>query len=248
MLSSKRFPSVVILSTVIFFLFSLKAFSQSGLSSKDTFDIKTKTFFLPNRTSNRDFRHMISVTRYFLPSDWTNIAVNAPMFNYTARYSLPMGFSIEGGISTLFVSNKFMLGPRWSYSRGNFHVGISYQYGYNLGFLNEWGFSTLVTSWSHLPGVSVGYNFRRSAITLRAGLEYIGDIYYKTGENVTTTSNFKLNGSNLAAILEQRLTKNHLMTFAFEIDHVNFVMLAWPAFPVNNKTYFVPQVTWGYTF
>ena len=247
-LQSLPFKTIARLPPITFCLIlSYFAYSQDDVVLNDTLDIKTKTFLLPNRTASGEFRHMISITRYFLPSDWTNIAVNAPMFNYIARVSLPLGFSVEGGISTLVVSNKFMLSPRWTYSRNNFHAGVSYQYGYNLGFLNERGFPTLVTSWSRLPSISLGYSFPRSAITLKAGLEYIGDIFYQTGENVTRSSNFELNGSFIGAILEQRLTKKHLMTFGFEINHVNFVMLAWPAFPVNNKTYYVPQVTWGYT-
>ena len=99
-----------------------------------------------------------------------------------------------------------------------------------------------------MPSISLGYSFLKSAITLKAGLEYLGDIHYQTGENVVVSSNFYRNGEYVGLTLEQHLTGNHMMTFGLEMNHVNFVMVAWPAFPVNKKTYFVPQVTWGYIF
>lgn len=234
---------------IVFILSSGQLFSQDKpATDKDAFDMKSASFYLPSRLPKGSFQHTFWIANFFLPSDWTNNAINAPMFNYTARYTLPAGFSLEGGVATLFISNRFTLGPRWSYSRNNFHVGASYLYGYNLGFLSEFGFSTLITAWSHHPTVSVGYSFPKSSLTLRMGLEYLGNFYYKTGDNVVTSDNFNLNGSFVGLVLEQRLWKDHVLSFGFEMDHMNFVMLAWPAFPVNKKTYFIPQVTLGLVF
>lgn len=222
--------------------------AQSAGTPDTTFVIRDKAFYLPAPARNGDFRHMISITRYFLPSDWTNVAINAPMFNYTARYSLPAGFAVEGGVSTLFITNRFPIGIRYAHSFKNLHVGLTYQYAYNIGFLYEWGFTTQLTSWSRIPSISVGYSFNSTSLTLKAGWEYIGAVKYTTGENTMTSNEFKWNGSNVSLILEQKLVNKHVMTFAFEMDHVNFAMVAWPAYPVNKKMYYVPVIIWGYTF
>ncbi len=218
--------------------------------SNDTtgFDISKAAYFLPARTPSGKFQHAFSLTHNFLPADWTLMAVNAPMFNYQARYGLPAGFQIDGFVSTIFVSNRILVGPRWTFSSNNWHMGLSYHQGYNFGFLNDFGFHVTVTAWSHIPGFAVGYSFNKTSLTLKASAEYLGNFSYYSGDNVIENSNFKLNGTTVGLILEQRLWKNRIFSLAFEMNHVNFVMQAWPAFPINNKTYYVPSVTWGLVF
>lgn len=223
--------------------------SSSGQSSDTTsFEMSKAAYYLPVRTASGKFQHAFSLTNNFLPSDWTLLAVSAPMFNYQARYGLPAGFQIDAFLSTVFVSNRIMLGPRWTYSKNNWHYGLSYHQGYNFGFLNDFGFEVTVTAWSHIPGLAVGYSFDKTSLTLKASLEYLGNFSYYTGDNVIENKNFRLNGSTVGLILEQRLWKDRIFSLAFEMNHVNFVMQAWPAFPINNKTYFVPSVTWGIVF
>lgn len=219
-------------------------------TTKDTTkaDIRSIAYFLPARQEPWKYQHALSMSHFFLPSDWTNLAINAPQFNYHARYSLPAGFQADAMISTLFVSNQFRLGPRWTWSKGNFHLGLAYHYAYNLGFLNDFGFEVTVTSWNHIPSIAVGYSWEKSTLTLNVGREYLGNLTYTTGDNVMHMDEFKLNGSHVGLTLEQRLWNNRILSFAFQMNHVNFIMLAWPAYPVNNKTYFVPQINIGLVF
>lgn len=213
--------------------------------SLDKYDVKT--FHVPVPYPSGTFRHTVWVNTYFLPTDWTNVAIGAPMFNYSARYYLPAGFGAEGNVSTLFVSSRFSAGPMWNYGTGKFHFGITYLIGYNLGILNDFGFSTTVTGWNQIPTFSFGYRFKRSSVTAKFGWEYFGNVTYKTGSNTTTFDQRYLNGWFTKLVLEQKMWKNHTAAFGVTFNRMNFIMLAWPAFPVNNKRYLIPEVSLGLT-
>src|SRR6185436_2187950 len=123
-------------------LFTLGCFAQQDPLAADTFDIRDGSFLLPlEQPRGKKFHHSIAVYYVVPPRDWTLDIVKAPMFNYTGKYKLPKGFNLQGGISTLIISNRLNLGPFWNKSFDNFHVGIGYQLAFNYGFLKSFGFN-----------------------------------------------------------------------------------------------------------
>lgn len=76
---------------------------------------------LPQPLPAWKYSHSISLQYVVPPKDWTLDAVVAPMFNYTGKYTLPKGFNVQAGLSTLIISNRLNAGPFWNYSSGNFH-------------------------------------------------------------------------------------------------------------------------------
>lgn len=236
--------------TLISFLFliSESVFAQTS-KAVDRFSVRSAAFYLPATQPAKTFKHIIGLADFFLPSDWTNVNLNAPMLNYSARYYVPANFSVDASIHTLYVANKFTMGLNWNHSfNEHLHAGISYSGSYNLGILHDdYQFATIVTALTYSPSIAIGYSTKETAFTLRGGIEHLDNVYFKTGSNVVKDHYSFINGAFLKITMEQRLWKHHVLSFGVEIDRMQFVIVAWPAYPVNNKRYTIPQVTLGIT-
>ena len=218
------------------------AFAQNAGDKSDTFSINRSSFILPQPLPKGKYTHSIGIFYVIVPKDWSLDNIQAPMFNYTGKYTLPKGFNVQGSISTLIVSNRFTLGPWWNYSfNNNFHVGVGYQIAFNAGVLKEFGFNTVLTGWETQPSVMVGYSFPKSALTVRGDLYYMEAFYLQSGGNVVPFTDRTFNGYSITTTLEQRLWRNRLMSFGVKLNVVRYHILAWPAFPVNRYRYLVPE-------
>lgn len=214
----------------------------------DGFDIKASSFLLPQPLTSGKYSHTISINYVLVPKDWAHDFVNAPMFGYSAKYTLPAGFNLQANISTLFVSTRANLGPTWNHSFDNFHVGVGYQVAFNLGYLGEFGFNTLLTGWEQQPSVTLGYSFQKSAIVMRGDLYYTTALYVSQGGNTVAYTDGYVNGYSVTTSFEQRLWKNRLMSFGVKLNYLRYHILAWPALPVNAYRYLVPEFQVGLKF
>lgn len=218
--------------------------------SQDTtrFDIRDHSFLLPQPLAPWKYSHAIYLQYVVPPKDWTLDAVVAPMFSYTGKYTLPKGFNVQGGVSSLIISNRFNLGPFWNYTKGNFHVGIGYQVAFNFGVLRNFGFNTILTGWETQPSLTLGYNFEKTALTIRGDLYNTLDISLNEAGNTLTNNERFVNGYSILTSFEQRLTRKRVMSLGFKINYLRYHIIAWPALPASKYRYFMPEFVVGLNF
>jgi hypothetical protein len=224
------------------------AFTANEDSLSDSFNIKDASFLLPQPLSSGKYSSAIYLLNLVTPKAWTLDNIKAPMLCYSAKYTLPHGFNLQASLATLFISNRINLGPFWNYSANNWHFGAGYQVVFNYGRLNEFGFKTTLTGWEQQPSATIGYSFKTMALTLRSDLYWTNALYVSEGDNMIPYTNGFLNGYSFSLNLEQRLWKNHVMSFGFKWSYLKYHILAWPAFPVNNNRYAVPEFQMGLNF
>ncbi|MEN9685693.1 MAG: hypothetical protein RLZZ28_1479 [Bacteroidota bacterium] len=215
------------------------------LKAQDSFDIKKASFLLPRPQPKGKFSQAFSIYMVVPPKDWTLDIVNAPMLNYSAKYSLKNGFNLQASLSTLFVSNRLSAGPFWNYSKNNFHLGIGYQLVYNLGILKSFGFNTIFTAVEHQPSITYGQSFKKTALTIRGELYYSTWLQVSEGGNKIPFNDDFINGFSLTTSFEQRLYKNKLASLGLKMSYLRYHILAWPALPVNSYQYLVPEFQLG---
>ena len=87
---------------------SLFGFGQK--KQEDSFDIHKASFFLPQPLPTGHYYSSISVLYVVTPKDWTLDNITAPMFSYQAKYTLPKGFNLQAGLSSLIISNRIYTG------------------------------------------------------------------------------------------------------------------------------------------
>jgi hypothetical protein len=248
----------LILRTVISIFISLcatgyvEAQQTEAKVSKDStakeFDIRDGSFLLPLPLPKGKYYHAIGVYYVIVPKDWALDNIQAPFFNYSAKYTLPHGFNLQGSLSTLFISNRINLGPFWNYTVGHYHFGVGYQVVFDYGILNQFGFKTSLTGWEQQPSITAGYSLKKAAIILRGDLYYTNALYLNEGGHTIPSSNGFLNGYSLTGTVEQRLWANRLFSFGLKVNYIKYHIVAWPAFPVNQYRYYVPEFQFGLKF
>ena len=244
-----------LINTGIILALLLVGVIQFGLAQKEDssavksgYDIRTGSFLLPQRLPPGKYSHAIYIQYVIPPKDWTLDVVVAPMFNYTGKYTLPKGFNLQGGISTLIISNRLNAGPFWNYTSNKFHLGVGYQVAFNLGVLRQFGFNTVLTGWEQQPSITAGYNFGKTALTVRGDLYYTTKLNLSEAGNVISNNDPFVNGYSVLTSFEQRLTKNRVMSLGFKINYLRYHIIAWPALPVNQYRYFMPEFQLGLNF
>jgi hypothetical protein len=214
----------------------------------DTFDIRSASFLLPQRLPKGKYSYSLSLQYVAPPATWTLDNITVPMFNYTAKYTLGNGFNLQGGVSTLIISNRFNAGPFWNYVKDHFHLGLGYQVAFNFGMLRHFGFNSTLTGWEQQPSVTLGYSFKKTAVTLRSDLYYTTDMrLHEGGSEIRYNENF-INGFSVTSSFEQRLHKNRVMSLGVRINYLRYHILAWPALPVNSYYYVFPEFHLGLNF
>ena len=243
-----------LLLAISMFCPSSRIFGQQKTSSavrqqvSDSFDIKKGSFLLPLALPPWKYHHSISVFYVVTPRDWTADIINAPMFYYAGKYTLPYGFNLQASLATLFISNRINFGPFWNYSVNNFHFGAGWQVVFNLGVLNQFGFHTWIKGWEQQPSLTAGYSFKKAAVILRGDLYWTNAFYISEGKNVIPYTTSFINGYSVTGSVEQRLYQNKVMSFGVKLYYVRYHFIAWPAFPVNQYKYWVPEFQLGFNF
>jgi hypothetical protein len=220
-----------------------------GLGQKiqpDTFDIHKASFILPQPMAPGHYHSSISVLYVVTPKDWTLDNITAPMFSYQAKYTLPKGFNLQAGLATLLISTRIYLGPYWNYKIEDNYIGLGWQLVWNFGILNQFGFATTLTGWEQQPSVTFGHAFKRTAVTLRSDLYWTNAFYLSQAKyTIPYTSSF-INGYSFTGSFEQKLYKNRALSLGLKMYYVQYHIIAWPAFPVNGKRYWVPEFQIGF--
>jgi hypothetical protein len=239
--NQKRHRIVLILGLMIV---GLTGFGQN--KTTDTFNILKASFDLPQPMPGGHYSSSISVLYVVTPKDWTLDNITAPMFFYQAKYSLPKGFNLQASLASLIISNRILLGPYWNYAlQGNNFIGIGWQGAWNYGRLQQFGFATTLTGWEQQPTITFGHAFARTALTLKGYVDWTNQLYLNEGGHTLSVSNGFINGYSFSANFEQKLYKNRALTLGLKMDYVQYHIIAWPAFPVNGKRYWMPEFQVG---
>ena len=199
------------IAKIILLLFLSGFYLGANAQESDTFDIAASSMYYPHRLSSGEFAMEVAMSQVKLPFDWLETAIQAPLFHFHALYGLPKGFSVDGRLSTLFVSNQIALGPHWSFQKSKVSFNVGYDVAYTFGQLNQFGFASSANSWINYPNVSVGYTFKDVAFTLKGEWVVVTAFSTKQGDNeISTEKNFS-NGYTIGIYMEQRVHKDKVL-------------------------------------
>jgi hypothetical protein len=222
--------------------------SNKMTPSDGSFDIKTTSYLLPQAHPAWHYYHSFSFSYVAIPAAWALQKINAPLITYNAKFSLPYGFDLQASLATIYVSNRLNFGASWNYSIQNYHFGIGYQIAYDFGELNQFGYKTKFSGWEQQPSIIAGYSFKKLACILRWDLYQTNSIDFdEAGHSVPMWNSFT-NGYSISASVEQRLYRNKLISVGIKLNNIRYHFLAWPAFPVNQNNYWVPEFQLGIKF
>jgi len=215
-------------------------------ASRDTFDIAGPSIHYPNNYKTTRFLSSVGLSMVTPPKDMLETAVEAPLANFHIIYGLPRHFSLEGDITTIIVSNQLRLGPRVSFSQGNFGLKAGWDLAYATGFLKHFGFNNSTRAWIHYPNFSAGYKMQHIAFTLEAETILVSSVTTKSGDSKLTRSKIFLNGYTGAFYIEQRLHRNRVFAFGFKDNYVKYYWPTWMVFSTFNRFYHIPELCFSW--
>ena len=135
--------------------------------------------------------------------------------------------------------------PLRNYQIKNNYIGLGWQAAWNYGRLNQFGFATTLTGWEQQPSITFGHAFTTTAVAFRADLYWTNKLYLSEDGHTLTAANGLINGYSFSATYEQKLFKNRAMTLGLKMDYIQYHIIAWPAFPINGKRYWMPEFQVG---
>ena len=208
----------------------------------DNFDIATSSMRFPHHYNECRLQKSLGFSMVKLPFDWVENAIEAPLVNFHMTFGLPVGFSIEGDVTTIFVSNQLTIGPRWNYRHNNFSFNLGYDLAFAFGQMKVAGFDNNVKAWIHYPNLSIGFKIKDVAFTLNGEVVVLAHTSTRAGQNeITHSSNF-FDGGTGALYIEQRLWGDHVFILGLKDSYLKFYWPAWPVFSTFNRFYHIPEI------
>ncbi len=205
-------------------------------------DIGKESMYFPHRYQKYHVQTGLGLFFTKLPFDWVESALEAPLISLHLTFGLPAGFSLEGNVNTIFVSNQVSLGVRWNYIYRNFSFNLGYDLGYSLGIMTFAGFKNMGMMLTQYPNLSIGFKTKTLAFTVKGEAVIIAWGQMKTGENVLMNSPDFFDGVTGAIYLEQRIFKKKILIIGFKDNYVKYYWPAWMVFTTFNRYYHIPEL------
>lgn len=205
-------------------------------------DIGNESMYFPHHYGK--YKIQTGLGFYFskLPFDWVENALQAPLVDLQLTFGLPAGFSLQGSLNTVVVSNQVTVGARWNYICKNFSFNLGYDLGYALGMMNIAGFSNTGMAIIHYPNVSIGFKTRTLAFTVKGEAVFMGWGQMKTGENLVTRNGSFFDGATAAIYMEQRIFKKKILVIGLKDNYVKYYWPAWMIFSTFDRYYHIPEL------
>ena len=235
-----RTGQILILSALIMAK-TLPFLAQESFNDS-TFSIASSAIHFPHNFETSRLKLSAGFSMVRPPKDMLETAVQAPLINFHATYSLPWHLSLEGDLTTILVSNQLSIGPGLTFATGNFGFKAGYNIAYVAGFLNQFGFDNSTRAWINYPNVSIGYKLNKMAFTLKAESVLVSYVSTSSGDNELTLYRNFFNGYTGALYIEQRLHRNRVFVIGFKDSYVKYYWPTWMVFSTFNRFYNIPEL------
>ncbi|MCX6242245.1 MAG: hypothetical protein NTX43_10610 [Bacteroidetes bacterium] len=205
-------------------------------------DIGKESMYFPHHFQKYHLQTGLGFDFIKLPFDWVENALEAPLLDLHLTFGLPAGFSLEGNLNTILVSNQVSLGARWNYIHRNFSFNLGYDLGYSLGIMNFAGFKNTGMTLIHYPNASIGFKTKTLAFTFKGEAVIIAWGQMKTGEDLMSRSINFFDGMTGAIYLEQRIFRKKILIIGFKDNYVKYYWPAWMVFSTFDRYYHIPEL------
>ncbi|MCB0732105.1 MAG: hypothetical protein KDC88_13835 [Ignavibacteriae bacterium] len=231
--------------SITFILFQL-LFLINTFAQQNKLDLNC--FHFPSGNEKWQFKNILSLSLSQLPEDIieeVNSLIYSPLISYDAKIGIPYNFSINGSITTNFITNHFSFGVNWNYQKNRFAISPGYNIAFWFGILEDFDFSSRNVGWLHYPNLTLGYAFEKATVSLRSEI-ILNTFYTQFVDNIeVTTERNTISGYSLALYVEQPLWKNHFMSIGFKANFSRFYYSAWLAYTNSVQFRFIPEVQIG---
>jgi hypothetical protein len=159
--------------------------------------------FFPGGTRPGEWSLAVGLTLDVLPTEIVESETRIlPRAAATFRYGLPFGFSLEGSLEAIVLSNEFGLGGGWSLATGPISWSVRDRLGLWLGYVGLQGFDTSALGLVQHPSLVVGITLGGHHLSLDGELILTHASKIKFGEAAVSSTKTTFDGFSIRILVE----------------------------------------------
>jgi hypothetical protein len=194
-----------------------------------------------------EWQKSIGLSLSTLPKEIVEEELNqSPALDLRSRLGLPWGFSADARLLIQVLTNHIAVGGRWSHAFGRFAFSIGDDAAFWFGFLTIEGFNNSANGWLNYPHITIGYDFGRLRLMLRADMLLVLSYRSYAGDNLLASDKNGFGGYSGSIIIEQPFWKNTHVTLGFKASYLRYFYQSWFTFETFNRYLFIPELSVGF--
>jgi hypothetical protein len=205
-------------------------------------------FIYPQPSAAGKYFSTIGLMAAGLPEDQVEEAssmIRGPLFNYQGLYGLSNNFQLYGGVYTNIITFHFSIGPKWGLEFNKFAFSLGYDIAYWFGKLEQFGFQSKIRGWISYPNLTLGYDFKNFALSVKGELVILTHLIEKQDEIEISTDRNSFAGGTLGLYIEQPLWKDNYLLFGLKMNYTKIYYPTWAAFATFDRYLYIPEIVIG---
>ncbi len=170
----------------------------------------------------------------------------SPLVDLTLRLGLPYNFSANARISTIGITNHFVIGGEWNHSFDKFSFAIGFDFAYWLGLFSRSGFDVVANGTMNYPFISFGYDFDDAYVSLRTELQIVTFSETFIGDASVGGIKRDVVGFAVTYTLEQPFWKNTEIVQGVRLNYTKFFYQSWISFSTIDRYVVFPEFFIGF--
>lgn len=242
----------LITSAILFCVFCTSISSQS-ISAEDSSsktsgrdNTSREYIYFPRELPTWKFVKTLGFTLAYIPAIISEEEINhSPLIDFNMRLGLPYNFSANARISTIGITNYFLVGGQWNHSFNNFSFGIGFDVAYWLGSFRRPDFNVVANGTMNYPFISFGFDFDDFYVSLRAEAQIVTFSETFIGDASVGGIQKDLAGFTITYALEQPFWKNTHIVQGVRLNYTKFFYQSWLSFSTFDRYIFFPEFIIG---
>jgi hypothetical protein len=194
-----------------------------------------------------DWEKSIGLSLSTLPKEIVEEELNqSPALDLRSRLGLPWGFSADVRLQVQVLTNHIAIGGSWSHAFGPFAFSVGDDAAWWFGFLTIEGFDNSANGWLNYPHVTIGYDFGRFRLAMRADVLLVLSYRSYAGENILSSDKNGFGGFSGSISIEQPFWKDNHLTLGFKASYLRYFYQSWFTFETFNRYLFIPELSVGF--
>jgi hypothetical protein len=202
--------------------------------------------YFPKELPTWKFVKTLGFTLAYIPKIISEEEINqSPLIDFNMRLGLPYNFSANARISTIGVTNNFLIGGQWNHSFNNFSFAIGFDFAYWLGFFHRSDFDVVANGTMNYPFISFGFDFDDFYVSLRTEAQIVTFSETFIGDASVGGIQRDLAGFIITYALEQPFWKNTHVVQGVRLSYTKFFYQSWISFSTIDRYIFFPEFIIG---
>lgn len=192
------------------------------------------------------FVKTVGFTLAYIPKLISEEEINhSPLLDVNMRLGFPYNFSALARVSTIGITNHFLVGGQWSHSIDTFSFALGFDFAYWFGFFRRPDFDVVASGTMDYPFIAFGFDFDDFFVSIKAEAQIVTFSETFVGDASVGGIERELAGFSVTYSLEQPFWKNTYVMQGVRISYTKFFYQSWISFSTIDRYVLYPEFIIG---